>query len=146
MKLQTEIQPLLRSFTAWALTDVNLVGAVLVGSHARGTARPDSDVDLVLLAVDPALYIQQPGWTSRFGCVARCQVEDYGPLTSLRVDYENGLEVEFGLAAPSWTAFPLDAGTRRVLADGASLLFEREPLLSRAIYAARPQLPPPVVD
>ena len=32
--------------------------AILFGSHARGTARPDSDLDLAILPVDPALSLR----------------------------------------------------------------------------------------
>ncbi|WP_210730372.1 nucleotidyltransferase domain-containing protein [Streptomyces sp. S816] len=34
-----------------------MVGLLLVGSYARGAARPDSDVDIVLLKADPARYL-----------------------------------------------------------------------------------------
>jgi hypothetical protein len=46
-------------------------------------------------------------------------------VTSLRVRYADGLEVEFGFAAPDWAAAPLDAGTRRVLEGGVRVVFDR---------------------
>ena len=52
-------------------------------------------------------------------------------MTSLRVWYRDGLEVEFGLTDESWAASPLDAGTRSVILDGIVVLFERGDLLSR---------------
>ena len=42
-------------FTAWAASQPDIVAVGLAGSHARGAARPDSDVDLVILSTDPAV-------------------------------------------------------------------------------------------
>ena len=59
---------LLRSRAAAAgQRDVRAVA--LVGSWARGTARADSDVDVVLLAESPARYVQSGEWLSAFGAV-----------------------------------------------------------------------------
>ena len=47
-------------------------------------------------------------------------------LTSLRVLYTSGLEVEFGLTTRDWARLPLDFGTQMVISDGINVLFERE--------------------
>ena len=64
-------------------------------------------------------------------------VEQYGHVVSLRVHYEGQLEVEFGLTTADWAARPLDPGTRRVMAAGMKVLFERGALLSR--HTLRPE-------
>jgi hypothetical protein len=46
-------------------------------------------------------------------------------VTSLRVRYADGLEVEFGIADRTWASAPLDPGTRRVIEDGCIVLFDR---------------------
>ena len=120
----------LLNFPAWAQSQPDVLAAALVGSYARGTASPSSDVDLVILARDPQTYLSDQAWVNRFGEPLRSQMEDYGRLTSLRVWYQSGLEVEFGLTGADWAARPLDAGTRRVIEDGLRILFERQPLLS----------------
>ena len=102
----------------------------LVGSYARGTATEASDVDLVVLANEPALYLQERAWTHLFGNVVNQQVEEYGKVTSLRVQYADGLEVEYGLTDASWATAPVDQGTREVVSAGMKVLFERTPLLS----------------
>jgi hypothetical protein len=58
------------------------------------------------------------------------QVEDYGRVTSLRVRYEGGREVEFGFTMPEWADEPLDEGTKKTIDDGMRVLWEREPLLA----------------
>ena len=125
-----KIQPFLDDFTRWASAQPDIQAAALVGSYARGAATETSDVDLVILADTPDLYLQNTEWLRRFGTVLRQQIEDYGLLTSIRVWYSNGLEVEYGLTGLQWVAQPLDAGTRRVIADGMRVLFERGPVLS----------------
>ena len=76
--------------TKWAQNQPGIRLLALVGSHARGTARPDSDIDLLILADKPEEYLQETGWTDLFGKAERCQVEDWGKVTSLRAWFADG--------------------------------------------------------
>ncbi len=127
------IQTFLNEAIRWAEEQADIQALALVGSHARGSAKETSDIDLVLLVDDPHCYLADASWVSRFGRPARQQAEDYGKLISLRVGYQNGPEVEFGLTTPDWAALPPDEGADRVLMDGVRLLFERKPVLSPAL-------------
>jgi predicted nucleotidyltransferase len=40
----------------WAAERCDILALAVIGSHARGTARPDSDVDVVIIVDDPAKY------------------------------------------------------------------------------------------
>lgn len=131
MKTRESIRDFLEAFVSWASTQAGMQGIALVGSYARGAAREDSDVDLVLLTDQPRSYLDDLTWLACFGAVDKYQVEDYGKLTSVRVWYQNGSEVEYGITVPDWAALPLDAGTRRVISDGMLVLFERGNLLSQ---------------
>jgi predicted nucleotidyltransferase len=123
------IQPFLDQVVHWAAEHTDIQAVALVGSYARARATQASDVDLVLLVDEPHNYLADPGWINQFGTPLRQQVEDYGRLTSLRVWYRDGLEVEYGLTDPGWAAQPLDEGMDRVLMDGVKVLYERKPLL-----------------
>jgi predicted nucleotidyltransferase len=131
MKSADHIRGFLDTFVGWAsdLSDVQAIA--LVGSYARGEAKDDSDIDLVVLTDQPQKYLDDIKWTERFGTVGQHQTEDYGKLTSVRVWYQNGPEVEYGITTPDWGANPLDAGTREVISGGIIVLFERGILLSR---------------
>jgi predicted nucleotidyltransferase len=129
------VENFLRTFTNWANEQPDMLAVALVGSVACGTAGPDSDVDLVLITDAPRLYLQDTGWTNRFGVVQKQLVEDYGLVQSLRVWYRGGPEVEYGLTDQRWLALPLDPATRRVIMDGLRVLMERGPLLSRHLDA-----------
>lgn len=45
-------QEFINNFTAWAKKEENVQTVALVGSHARGTAKPDSDIDLMIIVKD----------------------------------------------------------------------------------------------
>jgi len=130
MKDIEHIRTFLDAFVAWASDQPDVQAIALVGSYARGAARDDSDIDLVVLTDQPRKYLDDLIWVERFGVIKKHQTEDYGKLISLRVWYQNGVEVEYGITTPDWAASPLDAGTRRVIQDGMSVLFERGILLS----------------
>lgn len=110
----------------WAEETPHVDALLVVGSFARGTQRPDSDLDLVLVTTEKTELVLDPSFPETFGKVLRRQTEHYGACTSVRVWYAGGLEVEFGLAEPSWLALPLDEGTRRVLADGHRVLVDKK--------------------
>jgi predicted nucleotidyltransferase len=133
MKSAETLADFLRTFTQWAEAQPDIFAAALVGSHARGQGRPDSDIDIILLVGNPQKFIADGGWPELFGAVARRQVEDYGRVISIRVWYGDGREVEYGITTPDWTAPPLDEGARKVIRDGMRILFERGEALSRAI-------------
>jgi hypothetical protein len=107
------------------------VGAALVGSHARGEARPDSDVDLMIITTEPQRYVEDDSWVGVFGCVETVTVERWGAVTSLRVHYEGGPEVELGITTPEWASTdPVDPGTERVVRDGIRPLLDRAGMLA----------------
>jgi hypothetical protein len=110
---------------AWAATHPDILGVALVGSHARQTATPESDVDLVIVCETPSDLLASTDWLRFFGTPQRTTREDWGRVTSLRVWYADGLEVEFGIADRLWASAPLEAGTRRVIEDGCVVVFDR---------------------
>ena len=127
------IERFLSAVVRWASAQPDIVAVALVGSYARGTANPTSDVDLVILTTCPQRYLQATNWATTFGPVAEQAIEDWGKVTSLRVWYEDGDEVEFGITTPEWVTHPIDEGTRRVISNGMRILFDRHEYLAAAI-------------
>ena len=125
----------LNRFAAWAGAQLDIQAVALVGSYARGTARTESDVDIVLITDKPERYLRHDEWLARFGPVVRVEEEDWGRVQSRRVFYSSGLEVEYGITTAQWAELdPVDPGTRQV-AEGMRVLFDRGILdsLSRAL-------------
>jgi len=125
------VSALLDRVVAWAARQSSISGVALVGSHARGAARADSDIDLVLLCTEPCTFLYDTSWVQHFGSVERCQTEDWGAVTSLRVSYKHGVEIEFGLTTPLWAALPVDCGTQQVVSHGMRILMDRDGALHR---------------
>ena len=122
----TEFIEKLRQFT---LADPDILTTLIVGSYARGTNTATSDVDVVIITNNKSGMVADQRFTEQLGTISRSQTEYYGACTSVRVWYENGLEVEFGLVEPSWMDRPLDAGTHRVLSDGYKIVADKGMLL-----------------
>jgi predicted nucleotidyltransferase len=127
------VDALLRAATLWAANEDRIAALGLLGSRARGTPRPDSDVDLLVLTGSVAAFFDDVRWVERFGRATRSASEDWGRVRSLRVWYPSGLEVEFSFAPLDWAARPLDSGTARVLRDGCRVLFDRSGVLAAAL-------------
>ena len=109
----------------WVESQRLVEGAILVSSHARGGARQDSDIDLVLLCTEYESYLEDVSWINDFGKPVSVRLEDYGKLTSVRVFYEEGPGVEFGFTQLDWLVLPLDVGTVGVLRNGFRIVYDR---------------------
>ena len=114
---------------AWAAAQPDVVGVALVGSHARGAATPESDVDVMILTTNVGRHFQSEAWASLFGQVESAAVEHWGVVRTLRCFYEGGLELEFNFASPGWADVPVASGTRRVVSDGMQILLDPRGIL-----------------
>jgi SAM-dependent methyltransferase/predicted nucleotidyltransferase len=132
----TTARSMIESVRSWVELRDDILALSLVGSHARGTAAPDSDIDLTLVCSDPIRYLTNTQWLSTFGEVTSTTREDYGKVQSLRVLYRDGTEVEFGIAGLDWTEVPPDSETAQVLRTGCVILHDRAGLLARLLQSA----------
>jgi predicted nucleotidyltransferase len=126
MEVNMDISSFLYSVEQWAKRNDDIRALILVGSYARGEAREDSDVDLVIITTSPEAYINSR-FIDSFGEVRESKKEDWGRVTSIRTWYaDDNLEVEFGITTPIWVERPLDAGTFRALSDGYRVIVDKE--------------------
>ncbi|MCI0709330.1 MAG: nucleotidyltransferase domain-containing protein [Chloroflexi bacterium] len=118
----------------WLANHEDILAVLLVGSFARGTAHDESDIDLILICETPWHYLGDNQWPETFGHMLEIQHEDWGPVQSKCVFYENGLEVEFGLTTAEWAAIsPVDSGTQAVIADGAQIVSDPQGMLAALV-------------
>lgn len=123
-----EFERISRAVRTWSPLTDDVSAVALIGSWARGTASMGSDVDIVVLTSAPEVFIGTTGWIEQaLGCHGDLiRTVDRGALTERRVQLDSGLEVEFGIAKPSWaTIDPVDPGTRRVVTDGCRVWYDR---------------------
>ncbi|WP_329215365.1 nucleotidyltransferase domain-containing protein [Streptomyces sp. NBC_01485] len=133
---EAEMRQVVDRVTRWSANRSDVVGLLLVGSCARGVARPDSDVDLVLLSTAPARYGDDDAWTRELPMGELVRVQEWGAITERRYVTASGLEVEVGVGSTDWARTgPVDAGTRRVVMDGARPLYDPAGILGALIRA-----------
>jgi predicted nucleotidyltransferase len=131
--LNVNIEELLVRVSRWARSNPDIEAVALVGSQARNEASPTSDIDLMLLCRNPVSYLGNHEWITLFGRPARIEKEDWGKVTSLRVWYTEGLEVEFGIASDDWGTDPSDRGDGQVIRNGLIVLHEIDRKLSERV-------------
>ncbi|MFC4606231.1 nucleotidyltransferase domain-containing protein [Streptomyces maoxianensis] len=130
-----EIDEVIDRITRWAEDRKDVVGLLLVGSCARNAARPDSDIDLVLLTTDESRYLAE-GWARELGLGELIRTQSWGPITERRHSTASGLEVEFGIGSPTWAKTdPVDPGTHRVVTEGARSLHDPAGVLAGLLAA-----------
>jgi hypothetical protein len=131
-----EIEEVIGRITRWARDRDDIVGLLLVGSCARNTARPDSDIDIVLLTTDEARYLDDAAWAGELGLGGLMRAQAWGPISERRYCTASGLEIEVGIGSSAWaTTDPVDPGTRRVVSDGARVLHDPEGILAALLAA-----------
>ena len=129
------MKELLNAATAWGKSESAVRGLLLVGSHARGTANSDSDIDLLFLCSNPASFrstqwLGEINWPRELR-ISRWDDEEYGSVWSRRLWLYPKGEVEFGFAALSWAeTSPVDKGTAEVLRGGFQILYDPDTYLS----------------
>ena len=124
LRFTVNLSSFLEKFVLWASEEPAIVAVALIGSYARGTATDDSDIDLIILASSYTPYLENHGWLSLFGEVERSTNEQWGRVDTVRAIYKTGGEIEYNFACPSWSAVPLDPGTRRVVEHGFKALYD----------------------
>jgi predicted nucleotidyltransferase len=132
-----EVERVLAAFAAWAPAHRDVLAVGLVGSWARGAARMDSDVDVVVVSTSPEARVIAAAWPAGLRAAPVLRRRRWGVLLETRLGLDDGLEVEIGVVPVSWTAVdPLDAGTARVVRDGMRIVYDPEGRLGSLERAA----------
>ncbi|MEU5726933.1 nucleotidyltransferase domain-containing protein [Micromonospora sp. NPDC047738] len=129
-----EVRSMVDLVTGWSAERADVAGVVVVGSWARGAARMDSDVDIVVLT-DNSGHAEAGVWADLLGGEV-VRLAEWGPLREVRVRRPSGLEVELGVVPVSWAdTDPVDSGTRRVITEGHRIVHDPAGVLA-ALSAA----------
>ena len=131
MGMKEKVDYLLQEFKKWSDYQNQIKGVAIVGSFARGDFHSKSDVDLVIISTNKEVTIQDILSEFKYDVVNRHQLEQWGPfLTSLRIFYDNEIEVEYGVTTNVWVKEPLDKGTKEVVSNGFKILLDKESVFS----------------
>jgi predicted nucleotidyltransferase len=138
-----QLEQILAPISAWARSRSNVHGLALVGSWARGSARRDSDIDLMLLVPEPRTFRSDEHWLAEIdwadGRAAGWHDAEYGSAWSRHVELEPHCKIEFTFSTPRWAATdPIDAGTAKVVSDGCRILVDKTHLFGNLLTAVSP--------
>ncbi len=132
---------ILRTVVEWAKAKEEIRGVALVGSYARNQARPDSDIDLVLLTEHAkhfrdAASLTTIDWPGAGVHPTKWVYEEYGVVWCYRLWLKPDFELEVAFAPLSWAnVSPVDKGTERVVSDGCRVLYDPDGLWNRLALA-----------
>ena len=138
---ENDVHNLIAAIKSWASGRPDVRALAVAGSWARGTARADSDLDLLILANEPACYRTDQSWLRELKLpspyrVVFNRVADYGAAWSCHVLLEPHAKLELTFCEVSWASTsPIDEGTRRVVTDGLRVICDTDGHLSRLISA-----------
>lgn len=139
----------LARLSTWLATRRDVACALLVGSQARVERPADewSDVDIVLVADEPAALLDDPGWVAELGVPLATFVEPtLLGQRERRVLFSDGLDVDFTVLPPPVALAFLDEQesiTGTVLRRGVRVLADRDGLGARVLEIAGTPLAAP---
>ncbi len=138
------INEILETVANWAKIRSEIFALALVGSHARGEATADSDIDIMAIAFNPQFFRQNHDWMHEINWesinykILTFNDAQYGAVWSRHIyldDLSNNLtsklkvEISFGL--PSWASVnPIDSGTFNVVSRGCKILYDSQGILT----------------
>jgi len=142
------IKATLKQVTNWAEKCSEILALALVGSYARGEAKQDSDIDLMVIASDTKIFrdnyhwmhhidwesinFQIKNWTdAQYGVVWSRHIYLNNYLSNSRNDFTNKLKVELSFGLPTWASVnPVDFGTYNVVSRGCKILYDPQGILT----------------
>ena len=138
------IDSILETVANWAETRSEILALALVGSYARGEAKPDSDIDLMVITSNTEFFRQNHDWMHEINWesinykILTFNDAQYGVvwsrhiyLSSLNNEFNNiKVEVSFGL--PTWASVnPIDSGTFAVVSRGCKIVYDPQGILTK---------------
>lgn len=138
-----ESEKLQTLFIDWVRKTDELRALALCGSWARGDARPDSDLDLLVLMREPSARARAqlleciPFDPAGFKCQS-LRWETYGVVHSAHMIFRPAVELELSFASINWASrSPIDPGTRQVVMGGFKLLVDKDLMLGELLAVLR---------
>ena len=131
-----QVSAFAEALTAWGDEQPTWRALALVGSWARGQARPDSDLDILIVTTEMQRWIASSSWLEGLGSqsvglpTGASTLEHYGVARSWRLWFGPQIEIEATLVDLDWANHsPVDEGTRRVIAGGIQVLRDKDGVL-----------------
>jgi predicted nucleotidyltransferase len=110
-----------------------LRGMAICGSWARGNPRPDSDLDVLIIAQEPGSLRRDEEWVHalRFSDAGFRYIghhsAQYGAVWSAHIKLEPEAELELTFADKNWASVQrIDPSTRHVVTDAFTIIVDKD--------------------
>jgi predicted nucleotidyltransferase len=131
-------EAIIAAVAAWARTRDDVRALALIGSWARGNARPASDIDLLVLSDCAEGYRRSQEWMSEIDfdraghSIKSSNDATYGAVWSRHIHLHPAAEVELTFALCAWaSAVPIESGTRAIVRDALRIILDKDGSLAR---------------
>ena len=142
-------QVLLHDIIAWSSACADIRAVALVGSNARADHPADewSDIDLVLIAANPDLYLQSSTWLNAIGepWIITVERDPDGCIVERRVLFRSGIDVDFIVLAPDRIGALQEEPLASILSRGVQVLLDQDqifPPFQLKLHPEKPACPP----
>ncbi len=138
-----KLDEILTLIAEYAKSNNQILAIGLCGSWARGTARPDSDIDLSIITENKLIF-KKTDWIEELDfekineTIKYFEDRVYGRVWSRHVFLNSKTEIEFSFADKSWADTDnLDEGTRKVVSDGYKIIYDPQLILEKLVKKVR---------
>lgn len=138
-----EAHSLTEAIAVWARGRSDIRALALAGSWPRGSARADSDLDLLMLVNAPAQYRSHQRWLYHIALPEPFRVVShngavYGVVWSCHALLEPTAELELIFASLDWASRDrLDTGTQGVIRHGFQVIVDKDGHLQRVVEVVK---------
>ena len=134
---ESEVEAIIAAVKAWTKQQPEIYAVALVGSWARNKAHENSDIDLMILTLNPERFFLDTNWFNNIPWhklnlqLAYHYDRTYGLVRSRHLFFEQGQRIEFRFGHPNWACInPIDPGTLAVISSGIKIICDRDRLLT----------------
>lgn len=122
---------LLFEFIKWAGEQPFIDGIALIGASALDEETDEeATLNFLIITEKKTRIVDAILKQFQFDAMEQATREEWGLLTSLRIEYASGVEAEFGIVGEQWIKEPLEQETIDAIAKGFKVLWEQDDLFS----------------
>ena len=131
---QQDIDDIVATIARWGLDEPKIQAVWIYGSWARGTAKPDSDLDVILFCNAPQEWRNETSWALRpewNGIGLRVSgwsdVGGFDSRWSRSIRFQTGAEIEFTVVDTDWaTTAPYPEELLNDVSQSFHVVFDRD--------------------
>jgi hypothetical protein len=132
--MRADYYKLMYDFVKWSGGQSHIAGIALVGPCADDeNEEADADLSFLIISDKKTKTLEAILHQFPFDNIEQASKEEWGLLTSLRIEYASGLEAEYGVAGEEWLQLPVNQEMGDAVMKGFKVIWEREELFEQIL-------------